>query len=262
MVAPLPASPAEYLTDPPPVDPDEEIEKLIGARLAAEFVTAEQAGRIRAAILDPAVDAEIVGEDGEPEDPKPWRIPNDSQADWAMALYAKAKAELSRIALERDEHIARAREWYDRRTRDAARDAAFFGPHLEEYAIRRREETGHKVKTVDLPSGRITTTRASAPKPAIANGLALLEWARGALPDVIKTDESVQISAVSPHLAVRDIEIVTEDDEKITVAAVVTAHVSFDGDEIIYGTTPVPGMRIQYPTTTATPKPSEPITTT
>lgn len=263
MVAPIPDSPAEYLTDPPPVDPDEEIERLIGRHMAEAFLTEIETGYLRAAILDPPVDAEIIGEDGDPEDtgPERWKITNDGQADWAMARLAAARADMTRLAEQRDEHIARANQWFQRVTREAVRDAAFFGPHLEDYAIRRRAETSDKVKTVDLPSGRISTTRAKGPAPEIANPGAVLEWARTGAPDLIKSTEKVLISDLAPRVAVRPVEVDTDDGETITVDAVVPVYSGFETDEVTYGP-PIPGMRIRYPTTTATPKPYEPITTT
>lgn len=87
---------------------------------------------------------------------RPWRIPDDGAADWALRKLARAKArheEVRQLMIARQEKL---REWEQEVLRPIRSDEAHWTALLDEYALRRREETG--TPSVKLPNGTLGTT--------------------------------------------------------------------------------------------------------
>jgi len=94
----------------------------------------------------------------EQERKRPWAISDVSEAEWAMARYAKASAELEEAKALYVEGTKRLGDWLAsvRRRPDAA--MGFFGGHLQRFALERREKDD-KLATLVLPSGKVGTTK-------------------------------------------------------------------------------------------------------
>lgn len=106
-----------------------------------------------------------------------YSIPDDGQADWALRKLARAKAERGAIDAQHREYLAPIQAWYSRQLAATRVDAriARWEALLEDYALRRREETSEA--TVWLAAGSISTT-ASKARPTIADPEAVVAWAQ------------------------------------------------------------------------------------
>lgn len=111
-----------------------------------------------------------------------WTVTDDGSAEWAMAKYATADAELARLQAqaavwqaEAEERLARIRQWFDHRARRHQATKAFMEAHLVRYALDRRDADPKHNKTLVLPSGAVKTTE-QQPKAAVADEAALVAW--------------------------------------------------------------------------------------
>lgn len=135
-------------------------------------------------VLAPS-DYEVVG--GIPASPPlaralAWRIDGPRTAEWAMAKLAEAEAQLQQLGAQADDWAARIRVWFDQAAARHLATRAFFDQHLQAYALAERDRTDGKVKTVQLPSGRVSTT-ASAAKAVVADEQAVVAWADATFDD-------------------------------------------------------------------------------
>jgi hypothetical protein len=122
-----------------------------------------------------------------------WSIDGPRTAEWAMAKVAAARRAEAELAAQRDEWMLRIRHWFDQAASRHQASAAFFAGHLERYALAERERTDGKVKTVPLPSGKVSTTASSA-KAVVLNEDAVVAWA-----DAVLADEPDVLELVAPH---------------------------------------------------------------
>lgn len=171
-----------------------------------------------------------------------WRIGDDSAAEWAMGKLAEARSQRAVLDQQRDEYVARARQWHERVTVGPDRQAAFFEAHLMDYAWRRRSESAGESMTVKLPSGEIATRKAPEPRVDIVDQKAVCEWARRWVPDAVTTTHKVNVTDLRPHVRI--------DDE-----TVVADILDFDTAEV--QTVDVPGVAVVDGEPWAKPKPYE-----
>lgn len=87
-----------------------------------------------------------------------WRPANDSQAEWAMAKFARLQAELARINREHDDWADNVEASRRGATRSLSYRARFFLDALTGYGIAWRDAAPDERGTLHLPSGTVTTT--------------------------------------------------------------------------------------------------------
>lgn len=112
-----------------------------------------------------------------PESLRAWTITDAGSADWAMRHLAQAEAELAALAERATVWAVKIEAWFDTASSNPRRSADFFRAHLEAYALAQREESGGKVKTITLPSGKIATRPGSGPKVRVGDPEAFKAWA-------------------------------------------------------------------------------------
>lgn len=170
-----------------------------------------------------------------------WRVEDDEDAEWAMRMLVGYATELDGIEIQHRAWVAQIeRSLAEARKRIKPRFAFFHG-HLEQYALRVRRAEPDK-KAVHLPSGRVSTRRATAPAVEIADEAAVLAWLAENLTEqtyekVVKTVEEVRILELRKLVTVKDGKVVR--------------LVGEEAQE-------VPGCSIREPETTATVSPTVP----
>lgn len=115
--------------------------------------------------------------------PEKWKIHNQGGAEWAMTRYANAQRLIAALDVERDAWIARVNEWHAEAVKPLQNTADYFDIHLQDYAMRTRDESPRDkkgeptVKTVLLVTGRISTTGA-AERIEIVDKDVVIAWAQ------------------------------------------------------------------------------------
>lgn len=120
-----------------------------------------------------------------PAEARAWTVTDDGAAEWAMRHVADAEREIGELRAQADEWTARIEDWFARKTRSAEARRAFMSAHLEAYALTLRAESGGKVKTVILPSGRVST-RGGGPRVVVYDEEAVLAWADRHHPNIVQ----------------------------------------------------------------------------
>jgi len=197
--------------------------------------------------VDEIIDAEIAAEELIAADPSytPTRprfvVDGIGKADWAMQILNGAAKQRDGVLEQAEawrsetcERLNRIAEWERAQLTEPERTIAFMSAHLERYAVTERERTNGKTKTIGLPSGKITTRRAEAPKVNIADPDVLLKWCAAHLTEsereqVVKVTESVLISEFRKFVSVVQLTGPYPDDGSATWAVVTSDGVRVDG---------------------------------
>lgn len=157
-------------------------------------------------MLAEAEASEPLGGGGAP----PWTVTDDGSAEWAMRHVVAASAELEHLAQQAQSWQDRIAAWFDHRAKPLQAKVAFMGAHLERYAVRVREDTKGKTKTLVLPSGAVPTT-ATSPKVVIRDAARAYAWACEHAQDALKPRQpELQVSLL--RQVVRPVQLVTEAD--------------------------------------------------
>jgi hypothetical protein len=155
-----------------------------------------------------------------------WTIEDEGAAQWAMALYAEALAEVFRISAQADEWAERIADWQESESRRAGQRLAFFRVLIEDYARRRREEDPRH-KTLRLPSGEVKS-RSVAARVVVVDSDVALNWLRQNAPETIKVVQSVSMSELRKATRITDDGVVCpETGELVPGVEVEPDHVSF-----------------------------------
>lgn len=194
--------PPELIDD----EPHGEVERLT----ADAFDFAEQSEVELVEAVEMLADAE----------PDRWRIRTDDDAEWALRHLAEARAELERLRQQSLRWQERIEAWFRQAAREPARRAEFFQAHAEWYGRRCRAEGR---KSVKLPSGTIAT-RSTPAAAVIADPVALVEWAREALPEAVRVREDVLVSTLR--------KLTDHDGERVVVKRVDPATGELTLDEV------------------------------
>lgn len=104
-----------------------------------------------------------------------WRVADLDSAEWAMARWSEAQDQLDQIAAQAAVWKQRIDGWAEAAARRHEATASFMSDQLTRYAIEQREESAGKVKSLALPSGKVTTT-ARRERIVIEDADALLAW--------------------------------------------------------------------------------------
>lgn len=107
-----------------------------------------------------------------------WRPTSTREAEWCMQELRAALECKAAIETDAQEMVDRVQSWLEWRMKGAnvAGRIRRFEGLLVRYALDIRSDSGDKVKTVELPSGKIKT-RHDKPRPFVADEAALVEWA-------------------------------------------------------------------------------------
>lgn len=128
--------------------------------------------------------------------PDRWKIETLAHATWAMSKYAAAAAHVAEVRALADDARRRIAEWEQAQRQRADASLAFFGWHLEQYALGERDATMDRVKSVTLIDGQVKT-RATAERVVVVDDAAVIAWAKAAdLPDVVRVKEEVAVTAL------------------------------------------------------------------
>jgi hypothetical protein len=132
-----------------------------------------------------------------------WRIETRGDAAWALARYREAQTLLAGIDQQAAEWTADVAAWRSKAAEPLARTLDFMGEHLRSYALALREQSGNKVKTVELPGGRIETTGHSRPRICVDNEEEFTVWVKENQAQAIKMKEEAKVSLLT-FTVVRD----------------------------------------------------------
>lgn len=123
-----------------------------------------------------APECSILEEDRKP-DKKPWRIENDVDAEWAIRRLALARAAIADVDLELAAYVEQVEAWAAKAKERPLRHVEHFQALLADYMLR-RNEADPEVKSINLPSGEITS-RAAGGGWKVVDETILLAFLRG-----------------------------------------------------------------------------------
>jgi hypothetical protein len=126
----------------------------------------------------PVDDFEIIEEPAR----EPFRVDDDSKADWAMRKLASIRRKQAENQAIHDRELQRVAEWLLKVNTALERDAEWFEANLRPYALQQRSEGR---KSVVLPHGTIKTT-AGRPKYEIEDDSEFLSWAETNAPELVR----------------------------------------------------------------------------
>lgn len=135
-----------------------------------------------------------------------WMITDDDEAEWAARKAVLFAREISEVKAHHQEWVRQVDEWLAKRTEPIRKRYRFFAQHLEQYALRMREQSNGEVLRVTLPSGHVQTTKVPDTVD-IADADTVLAWARVHAPSAIKVTEEVQVSALRKVTRVVEVPI-------------------------------------------------------
>lgn len=125
-------------------------------------------------------------------------IHDDAAAAWAMRKLRSVRArqaENERIATD---ERARIDAWLAEVNKPLDRDATYFEAILADYALRCRENPDDARKSINLPTGKVST-RTTQPKWSV-EPTAFLDWARSSHPDLIRIKEEADLAKIKDTL--------------------------------------------------------------
>lgn len=211
---------AQPMSDPIPIPPelepdpplsDEVLERLDEAFAAAYADTGGSPDAIAAIVAG----ADPLEDEGAPAAarliPDAYRrewLTDDGAAEWAMRHVAQIDVELRSLAERRDEWADRIDHWFAQASRRLIHRRSMFVAHLLAYGAARREADPKAPKTLNLPSGRITS-QDRKPALKVVDDAALAEWLRErellVAPDgseIVRTTTKVYVSPLGKVLDV------------------------------------------------------------
>ena len=154
-----------------------------------------------------------------------FRVEDDGAAAWAMRKLRTIRRKQAENAQLYVDERARLDVWLNEVNNPLDTDASYFESLLNDYAIRCRENSDDGRKSLNLPTGKVTT-RLGGPKWEV-DSEPFLVWAKANHPDLVRIKEEPNIQALK--------EFTVKDDVAITS----------DGEVI-------PGVRISYPEVSVT----------
>ena len=159
-------------------------------------------------IIADLIDPEILAAMTDPD--RPFSIEDDESAEWALGVYRSAQARIADQADLAARYRARIDTWFEELTSADRQTVDRMADLLATYAIRRREETDDRVKTVTLPSGKVKTRGSTQPVVKIDDQDEVLAWAQDNLPDVVTTVSRVLVTDLRTHAHPAQVPIVLD----------------------------------------------------
>ena len=181
-------------------------------------------------LFDSSADDETV------EPVRRWAPVDDRGAEWAMRKLAAAAADVETMSIERDRMINEIVTWFEARTKRSRDEVAHWEAVLFQYGVDQHEDHGRK--TIDLPSGKITSSdRRETAAPEIIDPAAAAAWAV----------ETLDADTVG--------EVVPPQPPKVLVSKLKDHVEIVDGKVIDVNGTEVPGVVVKYGDLTTKVKP-------
>lgn len=123
------------------------------------------------------------------------------QAGWAMSMVARAQR-----AVTANRRLAEAwRQQIDAWERDAntvpKRSIEFLEPRLTEFALRYRQASGGRIKSLSLPNGTVRTRQGTITF-SVTDEDAFIAWAEQHMPEAVKVTKVPLMSAVAAQCSV------------------------------------------------------------
>lgn len=165
----------------------------------------------------PVDDFEIIEEPAR----EPFRVDDDSKADWAMRKLASIRRKQAENQAIHDRELQRVAEWLLKVNTALERDAEWFEANLRPYALQQRSEGR---KSVVLPHGTIKTT-AGRPKYEIENDSEFLSWAETNAPELVRVKKEIDKKALGA-LNVAEDKVISTQGEIIPAVKVIPAETS------------------------------------
>ncbi len=167
------------------------------------------------ALIPHDLDVEILKER---PDSAPFRIDNDSAADWAVTRLADLRSKAEALELMASQEIERIKTWRDDELKSLLSRNAFFTLLLEDYARRQRNDVDRK--SISVPHGKIST-RFTQPKFEIADEI-FMPWALEHAPQLVRVKQEASVSAMREHLVIDGTKLIDPQTGAIVEGVVAT----------------------------------------
>ena len=158
-----------------------------------------------------------------------FRVEDDGAAAWAMRKLRTIRSKQAENAQLYADELARLDLWLDEVNKPLDNDANYFESLLNDYAIRCRDNSEDGRKSLNLPTGKVTTRSGTAKWEVDSESF--MAWAKTNQPDLIRIKEEPNIQAIKEFTYWKDDVAITAEGEVI------------------------PGVRISYPDVSVTISP-------
>ena len=165
----------------------------------------------------PVDDFEIIEEPAR----EPFKVDDDSKADWAMRKLASIRRKQSENKAIYDRELQRVAEWLEKVNTDLERDAEWFESNLRPYALQERYKDR---KSIVLPHGTIKTISGRV-KFEIEDESKFLEWAEVNAPELVRVKKEIDKKALGAMNQAED-KVISTQGEIVPSVKVIPAEVS------------------------------------
>jgi len=148
----------------------------------------------------------------------PFRIEDDSAADWAVTRLAEVRQEIEAIQSMASREIERIKTWCDTESKTLVARGTFFESLLEDYARRQRHDADRK--SISVPHGKVST-RFTQPKFEINNEI-FIPWALEHASQLLRIKQEPSVSAMREHLVIDGTKLIDPQTGAIVEGAVAT----------------------------------------
>ena len=167
--------------------------------------------------VTPIDDFEIIEEPAR----EPFKVDDDSKADWAMRKLASIRRKQAENKDIFDREVKRVMEWLEKVNTALERDAEWFESNLRPYALQERSKDR---KSIVLPHGTIKTV-AGRVKFDIEDESKLIEWAEKNAPELVRVKKEVDKKALGALNQSED-KVISTQGEIVPSVKVIPAEVS------------------------------------
>ena len=167
--------------------------------------------------VTPIDDFEIIEEPAR----EPFKVDDDSKADWAMRKLASIRRKQAENKDIFDREVKRVMEWLEKVNTALERDAEWFESNLRPYALQERSKDR---KSIVLPHGTIKTV-AGWVKFDIEDESKLIEWAEKNAPELVRVKKEVDKKALGALNQSED-KVISTQGEIIPAVKVIPAETS------------------------------------
>ena len=165
----------------------------------------------------PVDDFEVIEEPAR----EPFKVDDDSKADWAMRKLASIRRKQSDNKVIFDREVLRVAEWLEKVNTDLERDAEWFESNLRPYALTERFKDR---KSIVLPHGTIKTV-AGRVKFDIEDESKFIQWAEVNAPDLVRIKKEIDKKALGALNQSED-KVISTQGEIVPAVKVVPAEIS------------------------------------
>ena len=152
-----------------------------------------------------------------------FKIEGDKQAAWAMRKLLALQEKATENEAIADAERTRIDLWLESVNGKFESDIAYFTAILVEYATTQRAEAERK--TIETPYGAVKS-RIGQPK-YIYEQSELIKWAADAQPDLVRTKQELDLTALKKLAVTAEGTVITEDGEIVPTVFVSAATVNY-----------------------------------